>query len=127
MSSQTYDPEDDEQSLALLRALGDEFSQQVLRLLMAERLTQTQLAERLQMKQSTLSRRLSPLKLLGVLQGGAARRAVYRVEFRDEIYEVLGAANALAEAINDRRNEAQRRASRQVRKERLQGQDAPEA
>jgi|SRR5215217_1684584 len=124
MDRQTYERDDDDQGQAILRALSDDFNQRVLRLLMREHLSQTQLAERLGMKQPTLSRRLGPLKTLGLLRGGSARLSPYRVELRDEIFAVLEAVNVLAEAINEGRTASQRRASRQVRKERLQGEQS---
>src|SRR3954470_3206166 len=99
MSKRTYDPEDDEQAQALLRALGDAFNQRALRVLMAEELTQAQLAKRLDVGQSTLSRRLAPLRMMGLLSGGRTRNESHHVAVRDEALSVLLSAHALAEAI----------------------------
>jgi DNA-binding transcriptional ArsR family regulator len=115
------------QARDLLGLLGDERAWLVVRALLREPRTAKQLEADTGLDQPQVSRALKPLRLAGIVVAPVGRGGALGVRQRGEVFAVIRAADALAEAVNAARTADQAVASRQTRKDQLAGERAPGA
>jgi DNA-binding transcriptional ArsR family regulator len=109
------------QARDLLELLGDDRVWVVLRALLRESRTAKQLIDLTGLDQAQVSRALKELRRAGIVLAPVGRGMELHVALRREVFAVIRAADALAEAVNQARTEGQRAASRQTRKDQLAG------
>lgn len=125
MPAQT-DPNDDyTQERDLLAALGDQTLGTVVRRLLRKPESQKQLQIGTGLSQPQISRALKELRLLRLVSAPGSD-GLHRILFREPVFAVLRSADVLAEVINARQTEVQKRASRQNAKDLLAGEAEPE-
>jgi DNA-binding MarR family transcriptional regulator len=116
----------DRQRRDLLDALADDTLSAVVAVLLRGVATQTELQDRTGVDQSGMSRALKHLRALGLVSSGRGRSAEHAIGLRREVFAVLKAADLLARAVNDARDNAQRETAQRTMLDEL-GDVAPGA
>lgn len=96
-----------EQVADLLELLSDEGNFRIVERLLEGQATAGELVDKdvPGLNQSGVSRRIRELRLAGLAEGRGGRNAVHRLRNAPEIFALLRSALALAEAINEERQE----------------------
>jgi transcription initiation factor IIE alpha subunit len=115
------DPDIDEgQTRELLELLGTEVVWLVLReLLSHEHMRQDELATETGVERTQVGRALASLRSARLVASDRGRNAEHRAVLRDEVLGLIRAGDQLADAVNERRREGQRRAGRRTQKDGL--------
>lgn len=121
------DPDADEgQTRELLELLGSEVVWLVLReLLSHDALRQDQLVDLTGVERTQVGRALARLRDARLVMSERGRNGSHRAVLSREVLALIRAGDRLADAVNERRREGQRRAGQRTQRDALRTVDAP--